>query len=75
MSQPPKIDIDPGTVSQWLTLAASNRAKCFICGRIAEANRPETGEVRPIRISGIDLGPETQVNHLSLCVGRGAANA
>lgn len=75
MSQPPKMELDPGTVSRWLALAASNAAKCFICSRIVEANRPEAGEILPIRISGIELGPATQVNHLSLCVGRAAANA
>lgn len=72
MSQPPKAVADPATVSRWLVLAGSNGDKCFICSRIAEVNRPEAVEIRPIKISGIELSPDTQVTHLSLCVGRAA---
>lgn len=75
MSQLPKAVADPGSVSRWLVLAGSNGEKCFICSRIVEVNRPDAGEIRPIKISGIELSPDTQVTHLSLCVGRTAANA
>jgi hypothetical protein len=69
------MNADPGRISLWLDLARSNGTKCFICGRIAEQNGPGSGEIRPIRISGIELTQEVQVSHLSICVGKGIGNA
>lgn len=58
-------------VSVWLDRARSNAPKCFICMRIAQGNVQGKGEIKPIKISGVELSAETQITHLSRCVGPG----
>lgn len=57
-------------VKLWLSRAQENSERCFVCRRIAEANA-KAGELRPLKISGVDMSAELQLTHLALCVGRG----
>ena len=75
MTEKPHGTADPASISLWLVRARSNGAKCFICHHIAEHNAGERGEIESIRISGIEITPDTQIAHLARCVGREMGNA
>ncbi len=61
---------DAADIREWLARAVENTERCFVCKRIAEAHSRGETALRPLRISGIELSPETQITHLRLCVGR-----
>lgn len=62
-------DVSHDDVRLWLERAKSNGPRCFICVRIAQLNELGEWPIRPIKISGIELSPETQISHLRRCVG------
>ncbi len=62
-------DVTDGSLKLWLERAGRNGSKCVICLRIAEKNAPAAAELKPIRISGIEVTPEVQISHLVRCVG------
>jgi hypothetical protein len=63
-------EINFNSIRLWLERAQANASKCFVCQRIAQENEKEGGEIKPIKISGIELTPEVQIGHLARCVGR-----
>lgn len=71
MSEQASTNLKRDAVRLWLSRAKVNSTKCFICNRIVEGNSPDTGDLKALKISGIDLTPETQFAHLARCVGRG----
>lgn len=75
MKEQPSSEMNYKMVSVWLERAKSNAAKCFVCMRIAEGNGEKGADLRSIRISGIELTAETQIEHLARCVGKEEARA
>jgi len=75
MNEKAHSSVDARLLSAWLERARAGATKCFICMRIAEGNPEQGAELRPIRISGIELSPETQSSHLARCIGATRPNA
>jgi len=62
-------EINCNKVSVWLARARENASRCFLCNRIAQAHSGAPGDLQSIRISGVEMTAETQIAHLSRCVG------
>jgi hypothetical protein len=67
-------EINFNLVQVWVERAEKNASRCYVCLRIAQGNR-DLGEFRSIKICGVDFSPESQIAHLSRCVGKGSRSA
>ncbi len=61
-------------VQVWVDRAEKNSPRCYVCQRIAKGNR-ETNDFRSLRICGVEFSSESQIAHLSRCVGKGNRSA
>jgi hypothetical protein len=67
-------DTNFNLVRVWVERAQKNAPGCYVCRRIAQGTR-EVGDFENIRICGVDFSPESQIAHLSRCVGKGTQSA
>lgn len=67
-------EINYNLVQVWIERAQKNAPRCYVCLRIAKGNQ-ETGDFGILRICGVEFSPESQIAHLSRCVGKGNRSA
>lgn len=67
-------EINYNLVQVWIERAEKNAPRCYVCLCIAKGNRA-TGDFGSLRICGVEFSPESQIAHLSRCVGKGNLSA
>jgi hypothetical protein len=54
----------------WVERATKNSTRCYLCLRISRASQMDDGEIKEIKVCGVEFSPETQIAHLARCVGK-----
>lgn len=72
MPAQPVDEVNYNHIRVWLERAELNGPNCFICKWIAGANRKDGEPIRPLKMGGVEISPEVQIDHMARCVGHPA---